>query len=341
MQHPALTLARFVPAEQNRSALLAVRRVIACVCSRRARLPFNPLFLHGPPGAGKTHLVGALLAGVTRRCPDLVVTALSAGDLALAAQKGADENGDAENPLSQARASDLLVIEDLQHLPVRVAGPLAGVLDSMQARQQPVVLTATTGPQQLSHRGERFPTRLTSRLAGGLVVGLQPLDAAGRLALLEARVQERKLLVGRDVLAWLAERLSGGRQLDGALQRLEGLARLHKGPLDVATIAPHFREQAEASSISVERIAQRVGGYFQVELRQLQSSRRSRGILVPRQVGMYLARQLTGLSLEQIGAYFGGRDHSTVLHACRKVEEALSRDAALCGAVRQLHAELM
>ena len=90
----------------------------------------------------------------------------------------------------------------------------------------------------------------------------------------------------------------------------------------------------------MERIAQRVGRYFQVEPRQLQSRARSRNALLPRQVGMYLARQLTELSLQQIGAYFGGRDHSTVLHACRKVEEAMAHDRTLSGAVRQLHADL-
>jgi chromosomal replication initiator protein len=97
---------------------------------------------------------------------------------------------------------------------------------------------------------------------------------------------------------------------------------------------------ATAARVTVERIAQRVGGYFRVVPRQLQSRRRYRNILVPRQVGMYLARQLTGLSLGQIGAYFGGRDHATVLHACRKVEQAITEDAALSGAVRQLHADL-
>jgi chromosomal replication initiator protein len=90
----------------------------------------------------------------------------------------------------------------------------------------------------------------------------------------------------------------------------------------------------------VERIAQRVGRYFQVEPRQLQARSRARHTLLPRQIGMYLARQLTELSLHQIGAYFGGRDHSTVLHACRKVEKALAHDVRLSGAVRQLHADL-
>lgn len=91
---------------------------------------------------------------------------------------------------------------------------------------------------------------------------------------------------------------------------------------------------------TVERIASRVGDYFHLEPKHLQSRRRNREALLPRQVGMYLARRLTGLSLQQIGAYFGGRDHSTVLHACRKVESALNSDLALSGAVRQLHADL-
>jgi chromosomal replication initiator protein len=108
----------------------------------------------------------------------------------------------------------------------------------------------------------------------------------------------------------------------------------------VEMLAEYFGVEAEANRPTVERIVQRVGRYFQVEPRQLQARSRARGTLLPRQIGMYLARQLTELSLQQIGAYFGGRDHSTVLHACRKVEKALACDARLSGAVRQLHADL-
>ena len=126
------------------------------------------------------------------------------------------------------------------------------------------------------------PARLTSRLACGLVVGLEPLQAPSRLALLQDRAQRRQLAVTRDVLAWLAEHLTGGgRQLEGALARLETLARLQSQPLDVATVADHFREQVEASAVTVERIAQRVSGHFRVEARQLQSRRRSRSVLLP------------------------------------------------------------
>jgi len=147
--------------------------------------------------------------------------------------------------------------------------------------------------------------------------------------------------VDAPVTAWLADHIaSSARQLEGAVARLETLIRLHNGTPDLQTIAGHFQTDAEAHRPTVERIAQRVGRYFQVEPRQLQSRQRSPGTLLPRQVGMYLARQLTELSLQQIGAYFGGRDHSTVLHACRKVAQALERDVTLCGAVRQLHADL-
>jgi chromosomal replication initiator protein len=102
----------------------------------------------------------------------------------------------------------------------------------------------------------------------------------------------------------------------------------------------HFPEHDASCRPTVEGIARRVGGAFRVDLRLLRSERRGRSVVFPRQVGMYLARQLTGLSLDQIGAYFGGRDHSTVLHACKKVEKALARDAALSGTVRQLYLDL-
>ncbi len=339
MARPAQTFARFVATPENRAGWLAVQDFV-----NGAERSADLLYLHGPPGSGKTHLVQALVGELTHRRPALVATVVAASDLGRVEVPGlfGDEEPTPDaQPLADARHCDLLVVEDLQHLALPAAETLVQVIDHLQARRRPAVLTGNAGPQQLRHRGQRFPARLTNRLAGGLVVALQPLGAASRLALLQDLAQRRQLAVPTEVLRWLAAHLSGGRQLEGAVHRLEMLARGRREPLDVPTIAATFSEHAGAGTLTVERIAERVGGYFQVRATELQSRRRLRGVLVPRQVGMYLARQLTPLSLEQIGAYFGGRDHSTVLHACRKVEAALGRDPRLSGAVRQIRAELV
>jgi chromosomal replication initiator protein len=233
--------------------------------------------------------------------------------------------------------ADLLVVEDLQHLAPRAVPGLVALVDQCLARRRWLVCTALVGPAQLSH----LPARLTSRLASGVVVRIDPLGPDSRRDYLRHEAEVRGLRVEPEVLGWLAEHTPGSvRQLQGALARVEGLAQVSGRAPTPEVVREHFREDAEATRPTVERIAQRVGRYFRVEPQRLRSRRRSRDALMPRQVGMYLARQLTGLSLGQIGAYFGGRDHSTVLHACRKVEQALACDSALSGAIRQLHADL-
>jgi chromosomal replication initiator protein len=336
-----LTFATFVAAPENRLALSAVRALADVDLTqgfRRAGFA-NPLFVHGPPGTGKTHLMSALAEQVIRREPTRVVTILSSAELgARSAEQLTEGESEAQfctlSSALRAGGCDLLVVEDVQHLSARGRLTLVPIFDELHARGVPLVFTATAGPRRLD-----LPERLASRLAGGLVVGLEPLGVASRLTVLQDRAQRRQLAVSNAVLAWVAERTSGGRQLEGALLRLEALAKGQRELLDVATVARHFEEETAAKP-SVERVAQKVGSYFRVELRLLRSERRGRHILLPRQIGMYLARRLTGLSLEQIGDYFGGRDHSTVLHACRKVEKALDQDALLSGTVRQLYLEL-
>jgi chromosomal replication initiator protein len=327
------TLSRLLSLPENRSGLAAVARIVASLAAQQNRLP-NPLFLHGPPGAGKTTLISHLVDEASRKAPRLVISVLRAGDLIKQAETPADDQ--ATSGLDGFDHADLVIVEDLQHLPVRLAEPFVQVFEKLLAHQVPMVFTASTGPQRLN-----LSARIKSRLAGGLVVAVEPLRESSRLALLVDKAQRRQIAVSQEVLVFLARQLRSGREIDGALIRLEALARNRRQPVDLATVYDRFKEQDQTQHPFVERIARCVGGYFQVEPRQLQSGRRSRHILLPRQVGMYLARRLTRLSLQQIGAYFGGRDHSTVLHACRKVEQALRGDPRLSGAVQQIQAGLM
>lgn len=327
-----MSATRFLLLPENRAAHQAVQHVVARVASRRAEKVPHPLFLHGPVGCGKSLLVAVLLGELTRRCPALAARVLAPDEFEALA-RGVEEEGES---LRTVRQTDVLVLEDLQHLATTAAPGLCRVLDYRGVRALPTVCTATAGPAYL----RQLPRRAAGRLAAGLVVALAPLGPGSRLTFLREKAQQRQLAVHPEVLAWLAEHLTGGgRQLDGALARLELLARLHPR-LDVSLVAEQFREQVDASRATVERIAQRVGAHFQVEPAELQSRQRFPKVVLPRQVSMYLARQLTGLSLGQIGHWFGGRDHSTVLYACRKVEQALTRDAVLSGTMQQLEADL-
>jgi chromosomal replication initiator protein len=332
MDQPWVTL------PENQAARSAVQRVAACLArGRDRRRELNPLFLHGPSGTGKTRLVNELIREVTGLAPASPVVVLPARDLGLAPGEGEVEAPER----AELRQADLIVLEAVQHLPARAVAALAALLDRALPRQQQVVCTSIVGPAQLEH----LPHRLTSRLAQGVVVALLPLGQASRLAFLTARAGQTMPAA----LAWLADHTPGSvRQLEGALVRLEGLARTLGRAPGVAELAEAFAEDAGAGRLTVERIVQGVGRYFRVDPGQVCSRRRSRSALLPRQVGIYLTRRLTALSLEQIGAAFGGLDHSTVLHACRKVEQALGADglaehsqeqARIAGAVRQLHAE--
>jgi len=324
------TFARWVSTPETEAARLAVEMVADRVAMGRIRRETNPLFLHGLSGCGKTHLVAALIHELATRLPEAIVKSVAARELV------DGQSADTDGWQSSSRDDcNLLVVEDVQHLPGRAGNTLARIIDERIAGRLQTVCTATLGPAQLP----RLHARLTSRLAGGLVVGLMPLGPSSRLAFLQDCIERRQLPIGRDVLIWLAKLLSGSvRQLEGAVGRLEAFVRMHDRIPTLDEVVEQFRIEVESGRPTVERIAERVGRHFQVDPRVLQSKQRSRGMLVARQVAMTLARRLTPLSLEQIGAYFGGRDHSTVLHACRKVESG--RDASLTGALRQLHAEL-
>lgn len=330
---PPACWADVVPLPENRSALRAVRRVARALAGPgRVTAPFAPLVLHGPPGTGKTCLTTALVRDVIAAPAGRTVQVVAANDL--------DRQTDDPTDPADLAGCDLLVLEDLQHLPGGGAADLVcRLLDGRAARRRPTVVTASAGPAQLT----ALPRRLTNRLAAGLVVRLGPFAPPSRRELLAALADRRGLRLTPDARDWLADQAAGGgaRPLIGVLERLKVLARGTPGPLDrEAAAALLAGPDPGPTTAGVDRIVARVAAAFGVKPKDVLGPSRVRAVLVPRQVAMYLAREAAKLSLVQIGRGFGGRDHTTVLHAVRAVEGALAADPKLAGTVRELWAEL-
>lgn len=316
--------AGIVEVPENRPALLAIRELVRVFAGEDVDAPLL-FFLHGRPGMGKTRLASKLIDGIQKIAPHVAVSQLSASDLTASA---------APELLQAAREADFLVLEDLQHLHPSFVEAIIDLLDQRDAEGRYTLVTATSGPKELCHRGVVFPARLRSRLAAGLVIALESLSIESRIAALVQWTQG--LSIDREALAWLARQLSTWREIEGAVTQMTA----QDEPLTPSVMRRRFEDVAAMRELTVERIAERVADYFDLSPRWLRSQLRQRGVLQARQISMYLARRLTKLPLERIGRYFGGRDHSTVLHACAKVEKVLATPSELAGTIRQLEAEL-
>ena len=291
------------------------------------------MFLYGPAGTGKTHLVRGLLERVIKNRPGLGAHIISAREM-----RQASSSYPTDDFSDDVRNCDLLIIEDIQHLTSVAAWPLANVLDYRRARGAAVVVTGINGPATFDH----LPTRLTSRLASGLVIGLDPLPHSSRRVLARTLIERRGLHVSVEVLDWLARQPSGGaRPILGDIARLDQLSLVHAPPLNLALVTDKLLINMVEETPLIDRLAIRLSEHFGLQVKQLKSRVRLRPLLWPRQVGMYLARQVTDLSLHRIGVYFGGYDHSTVLHACRKVDKSLKADSGLANELKRVQACLL
>ncbi|GLR84024.1 chromosomal replication initiator protein DnaA [Bradyrhizobium iriomotense] len=339
---PRLTFASFVVGRANTLAHAAARQVAE---GRRGDpVMFNPLYIHAGVGLGKTHLLQAVTwagnSGSERKVLYLTAEKFMYGFVAALKTQTALAFKEA------LRGIDVLVIDDLQFLQGKsTQAEFCHTLNALIDAGRQVVIAADRPPSDL----ESLDDRVRSRLAGGLVVEMGSLGEDLRLGILKSRVAAARTHhasfdVPEEVLNYLARTIThNGRDLEGAINRLLAHSKLNNQPVTLEMAEREVRDLVrpqEPKRIKIEDIQRVVARQYNVSRSDLLSSRRTANVVRPRQVAMYLAKTLTLRSLPEIGRRFGGRDHTTVLHAVRKIEALVSKDAALSEEVESLKRQL-
>jgi chromosomal replication initiator protein len=295
---------------------------------------YNPLFLHAGVGLGKTHLCQAAaqdIEGAQRRVVYLTAEKFMYGFVAALKSQSAIAFKE------KLRAIDVLVIDDVQFLTGKsIQQEFCHTLNALLDAGRQVIVAADRPPADL----ETVEERMRSRLQAGLVIEMGSLDEALRIKILEARIAAARthlpgFTVRPEVIVWLARQLTAnGRDLEGAVNRLLAHATISGESIDLPTAEIAIRDlirTREPRKVKIEDIQRLVANHYNVSKADILSSRRTASVVRPRQVAMYLSKALTLRSLPEIGRRFGGRDHTTVLHAVRKIERLTSDDTGLAG----------
>lgn len=328
--NPSYTFDRFVIGDGNRLAHAA-----ALAVAEAPSEAYNPLFLHGPPGLGKTHLLGAIANYLRTNAPGLSVRYTTAESFTNEFV-GALKSTGAEAFKARYRDIDVLLIDDVQFLEGKPATEeeFFHTFNALYEAGSQLILSADRIPSELS----TLASRLRDRFEWGLTVPVEPPNLATRLTVLRRLVQEAGVeIVDAAALEELANRIDANvRQLHGALTRVLAHASLMARPLSTELIAEVIPRGRSAQATSTEEIQQRVAEGFGISRAELVGSSRAATPLRARQVAIFLTRELTDLSLPQIGRLYGGRDHSTVLNSLRRIEVGLDEDSDLVERVEEL-----
>ena len=334
--NPAHTFASFVVGDNSQFAHAACEAV-----AKKSGIGYNPLFIYGGPGLGKTHLMQAIGHELLRRQPGSRV-------IYLTCEKFTNEfidairRGDIEKFRRRYRSSDVLLIDDVQFLAgkERSQEEFFHTFNTLLDGRNQVVLTSDRAACEI----KSLEPRLISRFECGLTVEMQPPQMETRMAILKKKSHDWKVRVDESVLIFLAEKIrTNVRRLEGALMRVATYASLAGESVTVEKVEHLLRDliREEASrQVSIDSIQKAVAEHFDVRLADMTSRRRPASIAFPRQVAMYLSRSLTKGSLMEIGEAFGGRDHGTVIHACKKVTERVGDEPGLKESIARIESQL-
>ena len=329
------TFDSFVVGKPNALAHAAARRV-----EESMSVPFNPLFLYGGVGLGKTHLMHAIAHAIGEHWPEKTVMYLSAEKFMYQFVKALRSN----NTMSfkeQFRSVDVLMIDDIQFISGKESTQeeFFHTFNALVDQNKQIIISADKSPSDLSGLDER----LRSRLAWGLVADIHPTTYDLRLGILQSKREQLGATVPDSVLEFLALKVTSNiRELEGALNRIVAHSDVAGQEITLESTQEVLQDllRAHDRRITIDEIQRKVAEHYNLRLTDMHSARRARSVARPRQVAMYLAKVLTARSLPEIGRKFGGRDHSTVIHAVRLIEDLRERDADMDGDVRSLLRQL-
>jgi chromosomal replication initiator protein len=334
--NPKNTFETFVVGNNNNFAYAA-----ALAVAQAPGKSYNPLFLYGGVGLGKTHLLHAIGQYVPTNKKGARVAYLSSERFTNEYIDGI-QNNQLARFRKKYRQTDVLLIDDIQFLAgkERIQEEFFHTFNALHEAHKQIVLTCDRPASEI----QNLEHRLVSRFEWGLVTDLQPPDVEMRLAILQKKAQIMGVELPAEIMEFLAHRIRANiRRLEGALIRVASYAALTGGKLSVAVVESLLREllhEEGRGAISIEVIQKKVAEHFDIRHADMTSKRRPENIAFPRQIAMFLSRQMTEASLSVIGEAFGGRDHGTVMHACKLVKDRMEVDANVRQVVSYLEKQL-
>jgi chromosomal replication initiator protein len=322
--NPNLTFDNFVIGKANQLAFAAATQV-----SELPGVSYNPLFIYGGVGLGKTHLAQAIGNQIKLHKPEAKICYMHA-ERYVADVVRAYQSNKFEEFKQYYHSLDILLIDDIQFFAGKnkTQEEFFYAFNTLIDSHKQVVLTSDTFPKEITG----LESRLVSRFGWGLTICIEPPELEMRVAILLKKAHLGGYTLDDAVAFFIAKHVNSNvRELEGALKRVEAYAKFHKRDISVETAKESLKDilVAQSRQISIENIQKTVAEYYRLKLPELLSKKRSRNIARPRQIAMCLTRELTSMSLPEIGASFGGRDHSTVIHACKTMEELKRCDTTI------------
>ncbi len=335
--NPRYTFEHFVAGPSNQFCYAAC----SAVGERPSRV-YNPLFLYGGVGLGKTHLLHAVGIELLRRNPELRVTYVTSEEF-MNSLIHSLRNKDTNAFRSRFRDEcDVLLMDDIQFIAGKhsTQEEFFHTFNALHQAGKQLVITSDKMPQELPELEER----LRSRFTWGLIADVQPPEIETRIAIIKKKAEAESIRLGDDVAMFLATHIrSNVRELEGSLIKLKASASIYHQEVTIEFAREQLRGviQDRSASVTVDRIQRMVASFFNVKVKEMVGQRRHRVIAHPRHVAMYLCRKHTATSFPEIGKLFGGRDHSTVMTAVRKIEEGLQEDEQLQHEVQAIEASIL